>query len=70
MKSTGKAWAVIQRVAAEIRAQPETIREPERGEYGERIIRIGRGFYDAVCAACGWGFRSIWPETRRRPPKV
>ena len=54
MKSTDNAWAVIQWVAAEIRAQPETIWEPKRGEHGERIKRVGRGFYNVVCAACGW----------------
>ncbi len=43
MKSTDNAWAVIQWVATEIRAQCETIREPERGEDGERIKRVGRG---------------------------
>ena len=37
MDSRDDAWAVIQQVAAEIREAPETIREPERNEAGERI---------------------------------
>ena len=56
MKSTGKAWAVIQSVAAEIRAQPEMIREPERGEDGKRIKCVGRGLlalYPGACPAPG-----------------